>query len=118
MSISFPYRIDLRGQTALSSDDEHVRELIEQVLFTNPLERVNRPTFGSGLRGLIFAPGNDALAAALQHTVQAALQQWLADKALIEGVAVEMQENLVQVTVQYVVRRSQVRQTAQFTREF
>jgi phage baseplate assembly protein W len=118
MAVSFPFRIDLRGQTAVSSGDEHIRELIEQVLFTSPQERVNRPTFGSGLRGLVFAPGNDALSAAIQHTVHAALQQWLADKAQIEGVAIELKENVVQVTVQYVVRRSQLRQTAQFTREF
>jgi phage baseplate assembly protein W len=119
MPIAFPYQIDLRGQTALtSSNDEHVQDLIEQVLFTNPSERVNRPTFGSGLRGLVFAPTNDALAAAVRHAVQGALQQWLGALIQVEAVAINVQDSTVQVTVQYVLQSNQQRQTAQFSRGF
>ena len=75
--VDFPYRIDGRGRTATTSEDDHLRDLIEQVLFTAPGERVNRPTFGSGLLRLVFAPNGDALAAATQMTVQGNLQQWL-----------------------------------------
>ena len=57
--IDFPFRVDGRGRTARSDGDEHVRDLIEQVLFTAPGERVNRPTFGTGLMQLVFA-GNGA----------------------------------------------------------
>ena len=70
-SVDFPFRFDGRGRTATTGDDEHVRDLIEQVLFTAPGERVNRPTFGSGLLQLVFAPNSDELAAATQLTVQA-----------------------------------------------
>ena len=49
MNIDFPLHFDDRRRTAATDLDEHVRDLIEQVLFTNPGERVNRPTFGSGL---------------------------------------------------------------------
>ena len=66
MNIDFPLHFDDRGRTAATDDDEHVRDLIEQVLFTAPGERVNRPTFGSGLLQLVFAPNSDALAAATQ----------------------------------------------------
>ncbi len=118
MSLAFPYRIDLRGNTAANSGDEHIRDLIAQVLFTNPSERVNRATFGSGLRALLFAPGNDALSAAVQHTVQSSLQQWLGDLIQVDAVAVAVQDSTMQVTVQYLIRRSQQRQTTQFTREF
>jgi hypothetical protein len=48
---------------AEGKDDEHIRDLIEQVLFTSPGERVNRPDFGSGLRQLVFAPNSDERAA-------------------------------------------------------
>lgn len=70
MNVDFPYGIDARGRTAGVADDPHVRDLIEQVLWTAPGERVNRPTFGSGLFGLVFEPNGDALATATEHTVQ------------------------------------------------
>ena len=71
--IDYPFQINGRGRSASTGDDEHIRDLIEQVLFTAPGERVNRPDFGSGLLQLVFAPNSDELAAAVQHSVQAAL---------------------------------------------
>ena len=79
MQLDFPYRIDARGRTAETDDDAHMRDLIEQVLFTAPGERVNRPTFGSGLLALVFEPNGEALAAATEHAVQGALQLWLGE---------------------------------------
>jgi uncharacterized protein len=117
MQIDFPYRIDGRGRTAQTDNDGHIRDLIEQVLFTNPGERVNRPTFGSGLLRLLFAPNSDVLAGATQLAVQGALQQFLGDLILVEAVSVENIDASLTVTVQYVVRRSQQRQVAQFVRE-
>jgi uncharacterized protein len=116
MQVDFPYRFDSRGRTAPTSEDEHIRDLIEQVLFTSPGERVNRPTFGSGVLQLVFAPNGDALASATQLTVQGALQQWLGDVIQVEAVEVSNEDSTLEVKVQYVVRRTQQRQVAQFTR--
>ena len=69
MNIDFPFHFDGRGRTAATGDDDHVRDMIEQLLFTSPGERVNRPDFGSGLLQLVFAPNSPELAAALQFTV-------------------------------------------------
>ena len=80
MEIDFPFYIDRGGRTATTDEGDHLRDLIEQVLFTTPGERVNRPDFGSGLLQLVFAPNSDELAATLQFTVQASLQQWLGDR--------------------------------------
>ncbi len=117
MQVDYPFSIDGRGRTATTTDSEHIRDLIEQVLFTAPGERVNRPTFGCGLMQLVFAPNSDALAGATQLTVQGALQQWLGDLIQVEAVQVESAEATLTVTVQYVIRRSQQRQVAQFSRE-
>lgn len=114
MQIDYPLHFDSRGRTAETGEDEHIRDLIEQVLFTSPGERVNRPTFGSGLLQLVFAPNSDALAAATQLTVQGALQQWLGDLIVVEGVQVESRESTLEVTVQYSIRRTQERRVAQF----
>lgn len=116
MQVDYPLHFDSRGRTAETSGDEHIRDMIEQILFTSPGERVNRPTFGSGVMQLIFAPNSDALAAATQMTVQGALQQWLGELILVEAVDVQNEDSTLQVTVQYVVRRSQQRRTAQFNR--
>ena len=117
MQIDYPFHIDSRGRTATAEADGHIRDLIEQVLFTSPGERANRPTFGCGLNQLVFAPNSDELATATQFLVQGALQQWLGDLIQIEAVQVVSQDSTLEVTVQYVQRRDQSRQTAQFQRE-
>lgn len=117
MQIDYPFHIDGRGRTAGTDQDAHIRDLIEQVLFTAPGERVNRPDFGSGLMQLVFAPSSDELATATQFMVQGALQQWLGDLIQVEAVQVESEESTLRVTVQYVVRRNQQRQVARFSRE-
>jgi len=117
MSLDYPFRIDSRGRTAQTSDDDHIRDLIEQVLFTGPGERVNRPSFGSGLLQLLFMPTSDELATATQFLIQGALQQWLGDVVQVEAVAVEREDAAIRVNVQYVVRRTQERQVAQLTRQ-
>jgi phage baseplate assembly protein W len=115
MQFDYPFHFDGRGHTARTDEDEHLRDMIEQVLFTSPGERVNRPTFGCGLLRLIFAPNSDALAAATQLTVQGSLQQWLGDLIQVETVEVSNDDSTLRVLVQYVIRRTQQRQVAQFS---
>src|SRR6476661_1943158 len=79
MNIDFPFNFDSRGRTATTDDADHIRDIIEEFLFTSPGERVNRPDFGSGLLGMVFEPNSPELAAALQFTIQAGLQRWLGD---------------------------------------
>src|SRR5712664_3948068 len=107
MQIAYPLNFDARGRTAEASWDDHVRDLIEQVLFTSPGERVNRPTFGSGLMQLVFAPNSDELAAATQFLVQGALQQWLGELIQVDAVQVQNDDSTLRVVVQYTVRRTQ-----------
>jgi len=115
-NLSFPYQFDRHGRTAGVDLDEHIRDLIEQVLFTAPGERVNRPEFGSGLMQLVFAPNSQEMAAATQFLVQAALQQLLSDLIEISKVEVSAEDSTLRVTIEYVVRNTQQQQVAQFTR--
>ena len=116
MQMDFPFRFDGSGRTAAADDENHIRDLIEQVLFTAPGERVNRPSFGSGLMQLVFAPNSDALAAATQMAVHGALQQWLGDVVLVEAVDVGHEEAALRVTVRYTVRRTQERRVSELVR--
>ena len=117
MNLAYPLHFDGRGRTASASDDDDLRGLIEQLLFTAPGgERVNRPSFGAGLNQLVFAPNSGELAGATQLLVQASLQQWLGDLIAVETVEVVSLESTLRVRVQYVVRRTAERRTDEFTR--
>jgi phage baseplate assembly protein W len=105
-NIDFPFYFDGSGRTAATHDDDHIRDMIEQLLFTNPGERVNRPNFGSGLLHMVFEPNSPELAATLQFTMQAALQQWLGDVIEVQALQVLSEDATLQVTLQYLVRRT------------
>jgi phage baseplate assembly protein W len=115
MNIDFPFRIDGRKRTASTSNEDHVRDLIEQLLFTAPGERVNRPTFGSGLPQMIFGPNTPEMAAAVQFLIQGALQQYLADLIQVSSVQVDAIDSTLRVQVDYVLTRTQERRTTQLT---
>ena len=114
--LDFPFHLDGRGRSAETGADDHVRDLIYQVLFTNPGERVNRPDFGCGLKQLVFAPNSDALAASTQQLVQGALLRWLEDVITVERVTVANVDATLEVTVVYVRRDSGERREEVFTR--
>ena len=116
MSVDFPYGVDGRGRTAATGSDDHLRDLIEQVLFTAPGERVMRPEFGSGLLGLVFEPGGPELVATTQHLVQGALEQELGHLIAVESVQVSQDEGELSVGVAYVVLATQERTAASFAR--
>jgi phage baseplate assembly protein W len=99
--LDFPFHVDGRGRSAETAEDDHIRDLIFQVLFTNPGERVNRPDFGCGIKQLVFMPNSDALATATQFLVQGALQRWLDSVIQVESVEVEAVESELRVTVVY-----------------
>jgi len=112
--LDYPFSISGRGRVATTSEDDHIRDMIHQVLFTNPGERVNRPDFGCGLLQLVFMPNSDALATATQFTVQGALQRWLNDVIQVEQVEVRNDEERLEVTVVYVKRDTGQRRQEQF----
>lgn len=116
-NLAFPYHFDARGRTAQTDVNGHIRDLIEQVLFTAPGERVNRPNFGSGIMQLVFAPNSAEMAAATQFLVQGAIQENLGNLIEVNRIDVRASENTLTVIVEYAVRATQEQQVTQFTRE-
>jgi phage baseplate assembly protein W len=104
MNLAYPYQFSPLGRTAEAADAQHIRDLIEQVLFTVPGERVMRPDFGSGVTQLVFAPNSVELASATQMLIQGSLQQWLGELIVVQGVRVEADDAVLSITVQYSIR--------------
>jgi uncharacterized protein len=100
----FPFHIDGRGRTAETDEDDHIRDLIYQVLFTNPGERVDRPDFGCGIGQLVFMPNSPALATATQFLVQGALTRWLDNVIALQRVEVVAEDNALSVRVVFIKR--------------
>jgi uncharacterized protein len=112
--LDYPFHIDGRGRSASTSVDDHIRDLIYQVLFTAPGERVNRPDFGCGIRQLLFMGNSDVLAATTQFLVQGSLQRWLGDLIALERVTVTNREEQLVVEVVYTRRDNNEREEIQF----
>jgi uncharacterized protein len=103
MNIDFPFHFDALGRTAETGTNDHIRDMIEQLLFTNPGERVNRPDFGCGLLQMVFAPNSPEIAAAVKFTVQASIQQWLSDLVEVQSLEVTSEDSTLRVELSYMV---------------
>ena len=117
---AFPFQVDAAsGEAAQASYQDHVDQMIRQVLLTDPGERVCLPTFGAGLRRLIFAPLTAQLQASARMTVTQALNTWLAGQITVQQVTVDtsasdpdLPPGTIRITVNYVLIETQsVRQT-------
>lgn len=118
MDINFPYLVGINGRTDSTDRTDHIRDLIKQVLFTAPGERVNRPTFGSGLNQLVFEPNSVELISTVQFLVKGALQEWLSDVIDVGDVSIEVMDSTLQVHIQYSEIGSPVSQEVLFERSF
>ncbi|MGW2250044.1 GPW/gp25 family protein [Kitasatospora sp. NPDC001660] len=103
MDLAFPFRVDARGRTAEAACPDHVRDMIEQLLFTTPGERVNRPDFGCGLLDLVFEPNSVELAAALQVSAEGALHRWLGDVIVVDSLQVTAEESTLRIELRYLL---------------
>ena len=101
MQLDFPFHFDGRDRTAITGEADHVRDMIEQIIFTTPGERVNRPEFGAGILQLLFGPANPEAAATAEFLIKAALQQYLGRRIELGEVTTEAEESTLRVTIRY-----------------
>ena len=105
-NIRYAFAVDISLHRLAEQTDHgrHVDEMIRQVLFTNPGERINRPDFGCGLRRMVFAPNSDVTASLTQVTVLQALEAWLSDVIVVDEVATNAEQESLNVRVSYRLR--------------
>jgi len=87
--MSFPFTIGEDGSQR-SSRHQHVREQIEQILFTNPGERWYRPEFGIGAMALVFEPNQAPMRELIKKRLLASLAQALKGEVTAESLAVDI----------------------------
>jgi uncharacterized protein len=110
-SIRYPFAIDA-GLGRLAEERNyaaHVEELMLQVLFTSPGERINRPDFGCGLRRMVFAPNSDVTASLTQVTIFEALDRWLGTVLDVQDVSVQALNEVLEVRIAYLLKARQER---------
>lgn len=115
--IAFPFRAGALGRTEAAGDHAYIRSLIEQVLFTQPGERVMRPGFGGGATAMVFQPNGPDLASAAEIGIHASLNQTLGDLLEVTGVQVENDEAMLRIAVRFAVRGEAQPQVATFERK-
>lgn len=103
---TFPLQVDAHGSTARSDENDYIAGLVEQLLFTAPGERVNRPDFGVGVAELLFNPVSPEVAVTTQLVIHGALQQWLGDLIDVAEVLVSAEDSTLFIRVAYSARRS------------
>ncbi len=114
---NFPLTIDSKGSTSTTQNEqEHIKQLVEQILFTIQGERVNRPTFGTGINHLVFEPNSDEIAIATQLLIQGALQQWMSDTIQVEAIDVKSEDATLNIVIQYIIKKTLQRETINFTK--
>ena len=114
VQVDFPYHFDGRERTASASEAKHVRDLIEQILFTAPGERVNRPEFGAGVLQLVFAPASPEAAATAEFMIRGALQQYLGQRIEVADVRAEAEDSTMRIRISYRLLRDGTEQVAEF----
>lgn len=114
--VDFPFQVDWNGRAASTDLAGHVRDLLEQVLFTAPGERVNRPGFGSGIEHAVFRPNNELLVETTRATTEAALQQWLGHLIHLNALDVQADDHRLVVEVVFTLRNESESRAVQLER--
>jgi uncharacterized protein len=73
---AFPLGVNAQGKITLTNQNSEIEQAIFIVLSTPVGSRVMRPTFGSRLHELVFAPNNSQTTAQAIRYVQEALGMW------------------------------------------
>lgn len=110
-SLFHPLRVDAGlGEIASERDHgAHVEQMMRQVLFTNPGDRVNRPDFGCGIRRMVFAPNSEVTANLLKVTIFQALEKWLGSLIRVDDVRVQALDERLEIRIAYLLLSQQER---------
>ncbi len=105
-SIKHPIAVD-PGRGRLAEEENyaaHIEQMMFQVLFTAPGERINRPDFGCGIKRLVFAPNSEVSASIAQVTIFEALTKWLGTAITVNDVKAAAFDERLEIKIAYTLK--------------
>ena len=115
--ITYPFQITKFGNTKITNFETHISQLIEQILLTEPGERVNRPTFGCGCKSIIFSPQNQELFAVVRDNIKRSLETYISDIITVDKVSINMENNTFMIYINYTINKLQLKKEINLQRE-
>jgi uncharacterized protein len=113
-AMRFPFQLSARGVVAESSFNDVIRQQLEQLLFTIPGERVNRPLFGCGVQRLVFAGTSADTIAAAEYVIATAIRTHMRDRISLDAVRVTVDDATLFIDILYTLSQSGAELAASF----
>lgn len=114
--LAFPFRVGAARVPTPISPELGVREALEQLLFTLPGERLNRPDFGCGIQRLVFSGAAPEAAAAAEYAIGVAVRRYLGEQVRFEAVRVTAIGETLTIDLLYTVRATGEERAESFVR--
>jgi phage baseplate assembly protein W len=100
-TLALPFQIGGLGTPRTANRTAGARQQLEQLLFTLPGERVNRPDFGCGVQRLVFSGASPEAAAVTEYAVRVAIRRFLSDILSLDAVKVTVDDVTLTVDILY-----------------
>ncbi len=115
-SLYFPFHLGDLGTPRTVGSAQVVRQQLEQLLFTVPGERYNRPRFGCGVQRLVFSGANPETAAAAEYVIRLNVQEHLGELVQLDAVKVTAEDATLFIDILYTVRATREERAETFRR--
>ncbi|HZH03072.1 MAG TPA: GPW/gp25 family protein [Myxococcaceae bacterium] len=103
-NLHFPFQLGDRGVPLTANYLQTVRQQLEQLLFTVPGERVNRPRFGCGIQRLVFGSASPEAATAAEYVIKINIQEFMGELVKLDAVKVTAEDATLFVDILYTLR--------------
>src|SRR5918912_726185 len=116
--LSFPFRVGVDGRAAqISTLEEHIRDELIQLLLTNPAERLFLPTFGGGVRRLVFESADDATAGLAKAVITQSVSRFLGHRVTLEELTVTAEDATITIDLKYRIAGTEDTRVLRFQRK-
>lgn len=100
-NLAFPFRISSDGRPERVDRRTTLRHQLEQLLFTLPGTRVNRPEFGCGVQRLVFEGADIEAAATAEYLISTSIRRYLGELVSLDTVRVSVDDSTLYIDILY-----------------
>jgi phage baseplate assembly protein W len=115
-SLFFPFQVGDLSAPKTANRTQAIRQQLDQLLFTVPGERVNRPDFGCGVQKLVFGPASPQAARTAEYTIKVNIQKFLGTLITADAVQVTTDDATLFIDILYTVKATNEERAETFRR--